>query len=182
MALTRKFLSALGIDADKVDEIIEAHSETVNALKAERDGYKETAAKADDLQKELDEAKKSLESNDGEGYKTKYDDLKAEYDKYKSDIADKETLKQKETAYRKLLTDCGVSAKRMDSILKLTDLKEVELDDKNGLKNADKLQETIKKEWSDFITTDGGRGAGTETPPAVDNGNGNTKKEIPLIF
>ena len=32
MALTRKFLKALGIEDDKVDEIITAHSDTVNAL------------------------------------------------------------------------------------------------------------------------------------------------------
>ena len=167
MALTRKFLSALGIEADKVDEIIEAHSETVNALKAERDEYKETASKAKELQKDLDEAKEALKDTD-DGYKTKYDDLKEEYDKYKSEIADKETLKAKETAYRKLLTDCGVSEKRMNSIIKLTDLKDVELDDKNELKDADKLQETIKKEWSDFITVDGGRGSNTENPPQED--------------
>ena len=31
MALTRKFLSALGIESDKVDEIISAHTETTMA-------------------------------------------------------------------------------------------------------------------------------------------------------
>ncbi len=35
MALTRKFLAALGIEDDKVDEIIQAHTETVNGLKDE---------------------------------------------------------------------------------------------------------------------------------------------------
>lgn len=181
MALTRKFLSALGIEADKVDEIIEAHSETVNALKAERDEYKETASKAKDLQKELDEVKESL-ADDGDGFKTKYDELKTEYDNYKSEIADKELLKSKEKAYRKLLSDCGVSEKRMDSIVRLANLKGMELDDKNGLKDADKLQETIKEEWADFIVEEGGRGSRTENPPAGDNKDGNSKKEIPLIF
>ena len=47
MALTRKFLTALGIEADKVDEIINAHAETVDALKAERDTYKDKAEKFD---------------------------------------------------------------------------------------------------------------------------------------
>ena len=37
MSLTRKFLSALGIEDDKVDEIISAHTDTVNALKEQRD-------------------------------------------------------------------------------------------------------------------------------------------------
>ena len=33
MALTRKFLQAMSIDEEKIDEIISAHSETVTALK-----------------------------------------------------------------------------------------------------------------------------------------------------
>ena len=51
MALTRKFLSALGIEADKIDEIINAHSETVDALKEERDNFKSNAEKYADIQK-----------------------------------------------------------------------------------------------------------------------------------
>ena len=43
MALTRKFLSALGIEEDKVDEIIKAHTETVDALKEQRDELKADA-------------------------------------------------------------------------------------------------------------------------------------------
>ena len=38
MALTRKFLSALGIEEAKIDEIISAHVDTVNVLKEQRDG------------------------------------------------------------------------------------------------------------------------------------------------
>ena len=33
MALTRKMLRAMGIEDEKADEIIEAHAETVDALK-----------------------------------------------------------------------------------------------------------------------------------------------------
>ena len=45
MAFTRKFLSALGIEADKVDQIIDAHTEVTDALKSERDKYKADAEK-----------------------------------------------------------------------------------------------------------------------------------------
>ena len=41
MALTRKFLAAFGIEADKVDQIIEAHVETVDGLKKEIADLKE---------------------------------------------------------------------------------------------------------------------------------------------
>ena len=43
MGLSRKMLEAMGIENDKIESIIEAHSETVPALKAERDPYKEVA-------------------------------------------------------------------------------------------------------------------------------------------
>ena len=32
MALTRSFLKSLGLDEDKIESVIEAHSETVSAL------------------------------------------------------------------------------------------------------------------------------------------------------
>ena len=47
MALSRKFLAAMGIEADKIDEIITAHVETVDGLKKERDDLKEKADKYD---------------------------------------------------------------------------------------------------------------------------------------
>ena len=57
MAMTRKFLKAMGIEEDQIEQIIEAHTETVSALKDERDSYKEDAEKLADVQKELNTAK-----------------------------------------------------------------------------------------------------------------------------
>ena len=57
MALTRKFLAALGIDNDKVDEIIQAHTDTVNGLMDEIEKYKADAEKLPAVEKELKELK-----------------------------------------------------------------------------------------------------------------------------
>ena len=54
MALTRKYLKALGIEDEKIEQIIEAHTETVDGLKNERDGFKASADKLAEVQKELD--------------------------------------------------------------------------------------------------------------------------------
>ena len=51
MGFTRKFLSAMGIEADKVDEIINAHIEVIDGLKEERDNFKKDAEKIADVQK-----------------------------------------------------------------------------------------------------------------------------------
>ena len=63
MALTRKMLKAMGIEDEKIDQIIEAHTETVDALKEERDTYKEDASKLTAVQKELETAKSQLADN-----------------------------------------------------------------------------------------------------------------------
>ena len=52
MSLTRKFLSAMGIESDQVDEIIKAHTETVNGIKKELDEYKDNADNIDTLKSE----------------------------------------------------------------------------------------------------------------------------------
>lgn len=65
MSLTRKMLKAMGIEEEKIEQIIEAHTETVDALKA----YKEDADKLKNVQRELDDLKAA---GDG-GYKEKYE-------------------------------------------------------------------------------------------------------------
>ena len=59
MALTRKFLAALGIEADKVEEIISAHMETVNGLKDEKEALQKKADQVDSLTEELNELKEN---------------------------------------------------------------------------------------------------------------------------
>lgn len=180
MALTRKFLSALGIEADKVDEIIEAHAETVNALKAERDDAKASATETEELRKQLAEAKKELEANSGkDAYKEKYEEIKREFDEFKASQDAKAVLAQKEKAYKALLKDAGISEKRLDAILKVTDLSTIELEG-DAIKDAENLAKTAKAEWADFVVSDSKQGAGTDNPPT--NENGQKIVSIPSIF
>lgn len=178
MALSRKFLTAMGIEADKIDEIISAHRETVDALKEERDQYKEDAEKLPEVQKELDKAKKqiadSVEADGKDKWKVKYDALKEESDKYKADVEAEKTKRKKSDAYRDLLKETGVSEKRIAAVLKVTDLDEIEFGEDGKLKDADKLKESIKKEWSEFITKEETKGADTKTPPDGQGGNPHT--------
>ena len=172
MAFTRKFLSALGIDADKVDEIINAHIEVVDGLKEERDGFKADAEKLADVQKKLDKANDKL-ARQGEGetvLKEDFDKLQKEYDDYKADITAKETKRTKEHAVREFLKGVGVSEKRLDSVMKVTNLDDFELDKDGKIKDADKHTETVKTEWADFIETTTTKGANTANPPAGNGG------------
>ena len=178
MALTRRMLKAMGISDEQVDEIIAAHTETVDALKEQRDAYKADAEKLADVQKQLDKATADLEAAGKDAYKVKYEALKEEYEGYKTEQTQKETHAAKEKAYRDLLKQAGVSEKRLESVLKVSDVDSVELDEKGGIKGAGKLAESIKSEWADFITTTETRGASTSNPPANNNGGAMTKADI----
>lgn len=185
MALTRKFLSAMGIDDAKIDEIISAHTETVNALKEERDSYKADAQKLSSVQKELDMAKESMANGDKSPYKVKYDakveeldELKKEFENYKADAKKKEDHAKKMDAYRQLLKEAGVSERRIDAIMKISDVDVVEFDKDDKVKDADKLTESIKSEWSDFIVTQSEQGANTSKPPQNNGGNKMTRADI----
>lgn len=189
MALSRKFLTALGIEPDKIDEIIEAHSATVDGLKEEITRYKADAESLPTVKTDLENAQKELEAikeaaeKNGEGaYKKQYEDLKKEYDEYKAGQEAKEILAKKTSAYRNLLKEIGVSEKRLDTILKVSKFDDIELDDKENIKDSDKLKETLKTEWSDFITKKEQQGANTATPPigsaAANNGNGGRAAQL----
>lgn len=178
MALTRKMLKAMGIEDEKIDQIIEAHSDTVDALKQERDGYKADAEKLPGVQKQLDDLKKEQEEKDGKNpWKVKYDALKEEYDGYKSGVVEKETKNAKEKALRSLLKSIGVSEKRIDAVIRVTDLDSAKLDKDGKFEGEDELTKKLKDEWADFITTEGTKTPPPENPPK-NNGGKMTKEQI----
>ena len=166
MSLSRKFLAALGIEQEKIDEIIDAHTETVNALKEERDKYRKDAEALPEVQKELDELKQAAEKNPDSVDKQQYEDLKSEYEQYKADVDAKETAAKKREAYKSLLKQVGVSEKRLDAILKVSQYDGVELEKDGTIKGADDIMKSLKEEWADFIVQEETKGAETKTPPA----------------
>ena len=178
MAFTRKMLKAMGIEDEKIDQIIDAHSETVDALKADRDAYKEDASKLAAVQKELDE----LKAKGDDGYKAKYEAEKAAHDALKADVAAKETKKAKTDAYRELLKGANIDEKRIATILRAEapTIDKIELDADGKIKNAEQYTESIKSDWADFVVTQSAKGTNTATPPA-NGGAASTKTKEDIL-
>lgn len=173
MALTRKALATMGIEEDKIDQIIEMHTGVTTELKTELDKAKEDAEKLPNVQKELDDLKATVEKNGEDAYKVKYEALKEDFEQYKSEQAQKEIHAKKESVYRNLLQEVGISDKRINAVLKVSDVDAIELDDEGNAVGADVLKQSIGEEWSDFIVTTETVGAKTATPPT---GNGKVYK------
>lgn len=193
MALSRRMLSAMGLEADKIEQIIEAHTETVSGLKqqiadlgddlakakesgtADSDRLKEVQKELDTLKAQVAEDAKSREGKD-------YDALKKEFDDYKADIQAKAEKSAKEKAFRDLLSDMKVSDKGVSLILKYQGVNGIELDEDGKLKDAPALRKAVKEDWSDYISTVETKGADTKTPPGSDSGAGKmTKADIMKI-
>lgn len=188
--LTRKMLKAMGIEDEKIDQIIEAHTEVTDALKADRDRYKGEAEKIqtledekaalqkekDALQKEKDGLQKK--ADDAESYKEKYNSEHKAFEDYKADISTKQIRAKKTDAYKGLLKQAGVSDKRFDAIVKVTAIDDLEMDDDGKIKGSEDVVKSIKENWSEFIETESTKGASTGNPPKNIGGQTMTKEDI----
>lgn len=151
----------MGIEDKQVESIIEAHSETVNGLKADRDKYKEQAAKVPDLQKQLEEAQAA---SNGEEWEQKFNEEHQAFEDFKAQVATEKADAEKAQAYRGMLMAAGIDPKRIDAIMRVTDLSEVEMED-GKLKESGKLEEAAKNEWADFVIKTVTKGSNPATPP-----------------
>lgn len=159
MALTRDMLKGLDLTEEQIGKIIDGHTDTVQALKKERDEWKEKAKDAETYKKERDDLQKTMDAAKGGT------DWKAEYDKLKAATEAKETASRLEAAYRKLLTDAKVDEDMIDSIISVTKFDGMKLDKDGSIHDADKLTESITTKYAKFIVTEGTKTPPVKTPP-----------------
>ena len=169
-------------DLDKAaEDICARHSADLDSIKEERDALKKDAETLATVTKELNDLKAATADGKKNVYEVKYNAIKEEFDNYKKDIEAKETKSKKEAAYRTLLKETGISEKRIDAVLRVSDVDSVKLDEDGKIENASELKKSIKEEWSDFIVTTGVKGAETATPPSGSGKSYKTKDEIMSI-
>lgn len=159
---------------EKAQQIMDGHIAVTDGLKDERDSFKAEAEKAGDLQKELDDLK------NGEDFKKKFEDEHKAFEDFKKQTASEAEAAKVKSAYRKLLAGEGIGEKRLDSILKVTDLSKLKLDKDGNLEDVDGLKKAINDEWSEFKTTVTEKGAVVEKPLQTGKAT-KTKEEIMAI-
>ena len=174
MAFTRATIRSLAKESG-----VEIPKEFEDALVSEhltaRDAYAEEQVKAE-LEKQP--ATKAENVKDSEEYKA----LKADFDKYKAEVAEKETKAAKEAAYRAILKDANLSEKGIEKAIKYAEWDKIELGADGKLKNANDHIKAAREEWAEYVTTTTTTGAKTSTPPANNGGKtGKTKEEIMAI-
>lgn len=163
MALTRKFLKALGIEDDKIEEIITAHGETVSGLKDEIEKAKQgsedssaTARERDDLKQKVE----ALEKANGDAAK-----VQAEFDAYKARVDGEAAARTKTTLVRKALESANANPQAIDLLLKTINLDAVEIDG-DKLKDEEAILTPVKTNYADFFGKPAEKGQESTTPPS----------------
>lgn len=170
MALTRKFLKAMGLEDSQIEGIIGEHLETVNGLKGERDDLQEQLEAANQAPKPKAKHADPKPSESGEDpYKEQLEAEKKAFADYKAQVEAEKAEEQKRGLYRDLLEKAGIDSKRINSVLKVSDLTKVTVKD-GAIENADDLVKGIQKDWADFIPVKHTEGANVAKPPAVGGG------------
>lgn len=174
MAITRKLLKGMGLTEEQQDTIIEAHTDTVNGLKADVDRYKADAEKLPGVQKELDD----LKGKGDDGYKEKYESEHKAFENYKTSVAAEKTTAAKEKALETALKKIGIAEKRIATVAKMAKadgfLDALELDENGTAKDAAKFETSLKDGYGEFVVTTSTKGAATPNPPANNDGSGIT--------
>ena len=176
MALTsnqvREILSSAGVPTENVEEavkkIIDGHVTSINALREERDGYKADAEKLPVVQKELDD----LKAKGDQDWQNRYEQEHANFEAYKTQVAEDKERAKKTSLYRDLLKECNVGERQIANILKVSGEAIDKLVIKDGkIDDIEAIKETIKNDWSGFIMNEKTKPAEVDKPPKNEGGN-----------
>ena len=175
MALTRRALKAMGIEEEKIDEIISMHTDTVDGLKADIGRYKADAEKLPGVQKQLDE----LKAAGDDGYKEKYEKEHSAFETYKADVTAKEAKAAKEKAVRAYFEGKNITGANLELAMRGCgeEMAAIELDG-DKIKDTKSLDALVAGTYKGLVSTSRTKGTDTSNPPDNTGAGTMTKEKI----
>lgn len=178
MALTRKSLKAMGLTDEQIDSVIDMHSETVDALKAQIKTAEEKATDYDSIKAQLD----ALKSGDGNNYKDLYETEHKAFEDYKNGIAEKDAQAAREKAVRAYFEGKGITGTNLDIAMRGATKETAAISVKDGtIEDTKLLDDLVNGTYSGLIVANETRGVDTTTPPANGGVGKMTKDQIMAI-
>lgn len=168
MALTRKLLKGMGLTDEQVDTIIEAHTDTVDGLKADVARYKADAEKLPDIQKQLDDLKAAGDN----GYQEKYEKEHKAFEDFKANVTAKESKAAKEKAVRAYFESKNITGANLDIAMRGCgeEMAALELDG-DKIKDTKALDTLVDGTYKGLVSTTQTKGANPANPPANTGGS-----------
>ena len=165
----------MGLTDEQVDTIIEAHTDTVDGLKADVSKYKSDAEKLAGVEKELNDLKAM---GDG-GYKEKYEKEHKAFEDYKADITAKESKAAKEKAVRAYFESKNITGSNLDLAMRGCgeEMAALEMDGEK-IKDTKILDALVDGTYKGLVSTTQTKGANPANPPANPPAKNYTTAEI----
>ena len=165
----------MGLTDEQVDTIIEAHTDTVDGLKADVSKYKSDAEKLAGVEKELNDLKAM---GDG-GYKEKYEKEHKAFEDYKADVTAKESKAAKEKAVRAYFESKNITGSNLDLAMRGCGEEMAALVmDGDKIKDTASLDALIDGAYKPLVYTEHTQGANPANPPANPPAKNYTTAEI----
>lgn len=161
MAFSRKTLKAMGLTDEQVDSLVDMHTETVDALKEQRDSYKADAEKLAAVQAELDD----LKAKGDDGFKEKYENEHRAFEDFKASQTAKETAAAKNSAVKAYFESNGITGANLNIAMRgvNNEISGIEMED-GKLKDTTALDELIKGDFAGLVGTVQHHGADVDNP------------------
>lgn len=175
MALTRKLLKGMGLTDEQVDTIIEAHTDTVDGLKADISRYKADAEKLPGVQKQLDD----LKAAGDDSYKEKYEKEHSAFEAYKADVTAKNAKAAKEKAVRAYFEGKNITGSNLELAMRGCgeEMAAIELDG-DKIKDTKSLDALVAGTYKGLVSTSRTKGTDTSNPPGNTGAGTMTKEKI----
>lgn len=175
MALTRKLLKGMGLTDEQVDTIIEAHTDTVDGLKADISRYKADAEKLPGVQKQLDD----LKAAGDDSYKEKYEKEHSAFEAYKADVTEKNAKAAKEKAVRAYFEGKNITGSNLELAMRGCgeEMAAIELDG-DKIKDTKSLDALVAGTYKGLVSTSRTKGTDTSNPPGNTGAGTMTKEKI----
>ena len=171
-------MKGMGLTDEQVDTIIEAHTDTVDGLKADVSRYKTDAEKLPGVQKELDD----LKAAGDDGYQEKYEKEHKDFEDFKADVTAKESKAVKEKAVRAYFESKNITGANLDLAMRGCgeEMAALEMDGEE-IKDTKSLDALVDGTYKGLVSTTQTKGANPATPPANTGGGAMTKDQIMQI-
>ena len=178
MALTRKLLKSLGLEEAAIDTIIDAHIETTDALKKQRDDAMAEAGTTTEIAKERDQLKQQvaeLQKQGGDAAK-----VQADFDAYKQQVATEKLTAATDADLAAMAKEAGIQRESFQKLaVKTFDRELIKRGEDNAITNRAELIERMKQEYPDFLASEPApRGPENTNPPTNNPAGGFTREQI----
>lgn len=170
----------MGLTDEQVETIIEAHTDVVDGLKDEINNNKDAVKRLAEITKERDE----LKAQGDDGYKEKYDKEHSDFEKFKAEIAAKETRESKGKAFLSILNLANIKGANAEFVMDSKTAEKMidELEIKDGkVVNQEDVVKAVAEKWGNYAERKGIINAPVPNPPINTGGTTKTKEQILAI-